>query len=438
MRNDRKTVEKRIENMKNIYLKLDETIEKIPDAIPQRVKEMLRDKIIGDKDLKDLMKGIDHHRPPRFLLVGRTGVGKSSLINALVGSYLAQVSDTESCTPGIQLYQCKDQESTLIEILDTRGIAESNQLDDHETAEEQLLNRVNAFSPDAAIFLLGCAHRDSIGDDADYLKEVVDRYEELNRVHLPVVLVVTKADEVNPGRIKEPDHYPEHKIDNIEQIVRNYKEILQKHGLKVEGAAAVSSYIEWRTEDGKEVSAEVINDMSDEEKASLQIGFDGRYQIEELRYILEDVIEDFQAKMGLRMARRLDVLVNRLADRLTVICSGISSVVALTPIPISDIYILLIIQSTLVMMIAALSGRELSLDTAKEFIYSLGKVGGLGYGLRLAAQQASKLLNVVFGVGGSAISGTIAYTGTNMVGKCARDHYIDGKSIEDALKNNKK
>ena len=431
---ERENVEKRLENMKKFYLRINELIDQIPELIPSQVRDMIRDSILGDKDLKELMDGIDRHRPPRFLLVGRTGVGKSSLINALVGSYLAQVSDTESCTPGIELHKYQDQGQTLMEILDTRGIAESERLKEEVSAEKHLLDHVNEFSPDAAIFLLSCSHRDSVGEDAEYFRELIKRYEELNQVHLPVVLVVSRADEVAPGRIKIPKEYPERKIDAIETILRNYKSVLTNHGLKVDHAIAVSSCIDWMDENDEEVSVESINDMTPEEKAKLRIAFDGRYQIEELRDMLEDVIEDFQAKMGLRMALRLGELVRRIAKRLTHIFAGISSTVALSPIPISDIYILLIIQAVLVALIATLSGREMNLDTAKEFIFSLVGVGGLGWLLRIAAQQLSKFANLLFPGSGSVISSGIAFTGTETMGHCATAYYIDNKPIEEVMK----
>ena len=69
MNPERQTIEKRLENMKNIYLQIGRIIDEIPEAIPESVRNLIRDKIVGDKDLKELMDGIDHHRPPRFLLV---------------------------------------------------------------------------------------------------------------------------------------------------------------------------------------------------------------------------------------------------------------------------------------------------------------------------------------------------------------------------------
>lgn len=430
----RESVQSRLNNMRKIYLKLSEILDNIPEAIPESVRTLIKDKILGDKDLKELMDGIDQHRPPRFLLVGRTGVGKSSLINTLTGCYLAQVSDTQSCTPGIEVYQCKDQGQTLMEILDTRGIAESDQLNERKSAEDQLLEQVNKFSPDAAIFLLNCAHRDSVGDDVDYLREVVKQYESVNRVHLPIIVVVTRADEVAPSRFKKPGEYPDRKKDSIDEIVRNYREVIDKHGLKIGGMLPISSLIDWQTEDGEEVSVESINNMTPDEISQLTIAFDGRYNIDVLRDLLESVIEDFQAKMGLRMAIRLDELVKRLGNHLTNIFAGISAIVAVSPIPVSDIYILLIIQATLVTMIAALSGRDISLDTAREFVFSMAKVGGLGYVFRLTAQQASKLINLLFPAAGSFVSSAIASGGTKMIGSAAIAHYIDGKTIEEAKK----
>ena len=106
----------------------------------------------------------------------------------------------------------------------------------------------------------------------------------------------------------------------------------------------------------------------------------------------------------------------------------------MTPIPVSDIYVLLIIQSALVCLIASLSGRDISLNTAKEFILSIGGVVGVGYVFRLVAQQASKFLNAIWPGSGSAVSSGIAALGTSAIGKAAIAYYIDGQDIEEAKK----
>lgn len=183
-----------------------------------------------------------------------------------------------------------------------------------------------------------------------------------------------------------------------------------------------------------EIDVESIENLPKHDIDNLEIAFDGRYGIEELLDILEEAIFDFEAQMGLRMASRLNEVAKRLAKHLNIIFSGISATVALTPIPISDIYILLIIQSMLVCLIASLSGRDISLDTAKEFILSMGGIAGAGYVFRLIAQQASKFLNAVFVGSGSAVSSGIAYAGTAAIGKAAIAYYIENKTMDEAKK----
>lgn len=434
MKDGKMKIEQRLQNMKNFYVKAGNMIDNLPDAIPEKTRNMLKDTILGDKDLKNLMDGIDSHRPPRIFLIGRTGVGKSSLINALCGSYVAKVSDTISCTPNANVYQCKDGDRVLMDILDTRGIAESESLDDEVSAEDALIRDINEFTPDVAILMLNCTHRDDVNSDVQFLKKLAKEYADINSMKLPIVVVINKCDEMAPTRYKTPSEYPQNKIDKINEVVQYYKGIIVKNGLKIENIIPVSALIDWMTPDGMEVSVEDIDNLPQYDIDNLQIAFDGRYRIEELLDILEEAILDFEAQMGLRMAARLTEVVHRIARHLNNIFAGISATVALTPIPVSDIYVLLILQAVLVSLIASLSGRDISLDTAKEFILSIGGIAGAGYAFRLIAQQATKFLNAVWPGSGSAVSSAIAAAGTVAIGKAAIAYYIDEKTIDEAKK----
>lgn len=438
MLDENQKIEKRLAHMKNFYLKIEDILDSLPDVIPENTKDLLKNKILGDNSLKNLMDGIDSHRPPRIFLIGRTGVGKSSLINALCGAYVAKVSDTRSCTIGAEIYQCKENNRVLMEILDTRGIAESESLDNKISAEELLVKQINEFSPDVAIMMLNCTHRDDIITDVDFMKKVSKDYEKTNSLKLPIVVVVNKCDEMAPSRFKLASEYPKNKIDKINEVVLYYKDIIVKNKLKIYDIIPVSSLIDWQTPDGMEVSVEDIDNLPQHDIDNLQIAFDGRYKIEELLDILEEAIQDFEAQMGLRMAARLNDVVVRVAKQLNKIFTGISASVALTPIPTSDIYILLILQSIMVTLIASLSGRDVSIDTAKEFIFSISGVGLVGYGLRLAAQQGSKFINAICPGAGSTVSAAIASVGTNGIGKAAIAYYIEGNSIDDVKTEIKK
>lgn len=430
MKDDKIKIEKRLENMKNFYMKAGNLIDKLPDGIPEKTRKMLKDTVLGDKELKKLMDGIDAHRPPRIFLIGRTGVGKSSLINALCGSYVTRVSDTVSCTETANSYKCMHEERVLMEIFDTRGILESESLNNSISAEEMLLNQINEFSPDIAIMMLNCTHRDDVVSDVEFLKKVANEYALKNSIRLPIVVVVNKCDEMAPSRHKDPAKYPQNKINKIQEMVQYYKGIIIKNGLKIDNIVPVSSLIDWQTSDGNEIDVETIANLPKYDLDNLEIAFDGRYGIEELLDALEESIIDFEAQMGLRMASRLREVVHRIAKHLNNIFSGIAATIALTPIPTSDIYIILILQSLLVALITSLSGRELSLDAAKEFIFSVASVGAAGYGFRVVAQQASKLLNAVWPGSGSAVSSAVAFTGTYAIGNAAIAYYIDEQNIE--------
>lgn len=432
MKDDSMKIEQRLQNMKNFYTKVGDLLDNLPDAIPEKARQKIRDTILGDEELKNLMDGVDSHRPPRIFLIGRTGVGKSSLINALCSAYVAPVSDTRSCTETAQTYQCKDGERTLMEILDTRGIAESDNLNAEISAEDMLINQVKEFSPDVAIFMLNCTHRDDVDSDVNFLKKLSESYAQAYNMRLPIVAVVNKCDEMAPSRLKNPNEYTESKTKKIAEQVRHYKEIIVKNNLKIDDIIAVSSLIDWMTADGTEIDADSIESLPVSDIENLQIAFDGRYHIEELLNILEKAILDFSARMGLRMALKLQEVVRRIANQLNKSFSAMSATVALSPIPISDIYILLLLQGILVCLIASLSGRDISLDTAKEFVLSMGGIAGAGYGFRLLAQQASKILNVFWAGSGSAVSASIAALGTSAIGKAAIAYYIDDKTIEEA------
>lgn len=74
----------------------------------------------------------------KFLLVGRTGVGKSSFINGAFGSYIAKTSEYEACTKIVEHYAYKSPLGD-VSLIDTPGLAE-----DDEACDEAYLSLVRA------------------------------------------------------------------------------------------------------------------------------------------------------------------------------------------------------------------------------------------------------------------------------------------------------
>src|SRR5699024_3723787 len=139
----KKELEKRLQKIANIL----ESIESMENylhnlniKIPKAAKEII-DKMINSDEIKEIVEGINEHRPPRLALIGRSGVGKSRLINALTGSYLAETSAVEVGTKDADVYTYEKDEEVIFEIIDTRGFEENIQVDTH-SAEDELIKAI--------------------------------------------------------------------------------------------------------------------------------------------------------------------------------------------------------------------------------------------------------------------------------------------------------
>lgn len=433
--NNNYVIENRLKNLKGAYDRLESFIDNTGEAMPKTVKDTIKDTILGDEELKEFMNGIEKRRTPRVMLLGRTGIGKSSLVNAICEGYVAKVNDYRSCTTEINTHIYKDNDGRpLVEVLDSRGFSENRALKE-SSAEEELIQSIIDFFPDVILFVLGCDRRDdSISEDLDFLEKARKVYKESFLQDVPIIAVINRADTVVPKTELNPENYSEKKSVGINKIVSEYRTAFKNKKVRFNDVIAVSSLIEWKLDDGSDegipLTVEEIENLTDEEKKRIVIGFDGRYQVERLRDAILASIESPEARMGFTMAMKLDALVVNLAKKITNVFSAISSTVALTPIPLSDIYILVPLQAGLVSMIATLAGRDADEKSAKEFIVSLGGVTAIGYFCRTLVQQVAKLANAALPGSGSLLSSGVAASATKMIGNAAIEYYLLDKNFE--------
>lgn len=395
MKDDKTLILERLESVRKYYEKFEDMLDDLPFFIPKSTKKMLKKYLGQDKELEALMESISTQRPPRLLIAGDRGVGKSALVNALCRARIVETSpyggeNVDRVVNDIDIYACKRGDETEIEIFETST---------YKTAEK--ITQIINFKPDAAILLLDSSRDVDIHSQLEFFEDLKKKIEGSGGNKLPLIVAITKVDEASDQTYEELVDEGEmgKKIALSVDIDRNqlreslskYRGTILAHGNIVDEIVAVSSL--------------------------------NLYNFDELRRIIEDVMVDPNAQMGFRMTFRLSEVLSGVSNRLVKLFSGMAAVIALTPIPVADLYVLLILQGLMVALIARLSGRDVNLKTGIEFILSLGGVTLAGFGLRTVAQQAAKFANFL-PFAGSAISSTIAATGTNAIGKAAVAHFI--------------
>lgn len=395
MKDDKGLIIERLENVRKYYEKFEDMLDDLPFFVPKSTKKMLKKYLGQDKELEALMESISTQRPPRLLIAGDRGVGKSALVNALCRARVVETTpyggeDVDRVVNDIDIYACKRGDETEIEIFETST---------YKTAEK--ITQIINFKPDAAILLLDSSRDVDIHSQLEFFEDLKKKIESSGGNKLPLIVAITKVDEASDQTYEELVSEGEigKKIalsvdvdrNQLRESLSRYRGAILAHGNVVDEIVALSSL--------------------------------NLYNFDDLRRIIEDVMVDPNAQMGFRMTFRLSEVLSGVSNRLVKLFSGMAAVIALTPIPVADLYVLLILQGLMVALIARLSGRDVNLKTGIEFILSLGGVTLAGFGLRTVAQQAAKFANFL-PFAGSAISSTIAATGTNAIGKAAVAHFI--------------
>jgi predicted GTPase len=391
-----------------------ERIEELLERLPLDVAKEVRARIATLRTL------LLEKRPPALVLVGRRGAGKSSIVNALFGTKVAELGHVTAQTGKGRWYDY-DRDGAGISILDTRGVQEGSspaEADPAISALESIAVELRVKAPDLIVFVAKATEVDAAIDaDLHALEYVYGEVHRAHRTQPPLIVAITHCDLLEPKGVRLHRASEEPKEDVLEKS-RHVTLAEQTLARKIDTRAVLR--------DRRVATVGVSAYMSWAADGSLRA--DERWHIDELAIAIFRHLPD-AGRAELARATQVRAVQEELATTLTKATAAVCAAVAVTPIPVADIVPLTTLQTGLVAGIAWIGGRSINARGAAEFLTSVGANVGFAFALREAVRAVVK---VIAPGGGPVVSATIAFSGTMAIGAAARAYFIRGVSLDDA------
>lgn len=388
-------------SLDNLLKIIEEAISLLPDTSQAKLQREI------DTIREIMMKS----RPPKIMIIGRRGAGKSSLVNAIFGEKVAEIGSVTAQTSQGKWYRYQNTRGK-IDLLDTRGLGDRSRPEaaQFNNALDEIKNALRSDCPDILIFLIKAKEVDGrIKEDLQNVKNLLDFVKNHHGYQMPVIALVTQVDELDPIDVNQPPYDDSEKQHNIQKALKAVQDSFDAEGLKMMHVLPVSAYARYREE-------ECVNQRY--------------WNIDQLIHYL---IEILPKKAQLELARLSQVTgVQKKIARLVIassasICAGLAAL----PLPVADIIPITAAQVGMITSIGYIAGRELNAKAATEFLTALGVNVGVGFAFREVSRALAKF---IFPGGGTLISSGIAFAATWAIGESAIVYFIDGVSLEQAIK----
>nr|WP_300004411.1 GTPase [Tissierella sp.] len=412
---DKNKTKKLIQDIEDLFFTLSK-------PLPDEAKNFIKEKVM-DPIFEEVSKLIGESRPPVIFLVGRSGHGKSSLLNALANRKVAEVGDVKPTTAQAVAYEINfpDRYATWT-VVDTRGIFETTKPDGAlgDDTVEILKQDIVKYKPDIILHVVAASELRNLSNDLKVFKELVKQVKKERDIEVPTIVAINKVDTLGNPRAWPPEESAEKS-----HLIKEALEYMTQDILKIEDMEKIDL----------NNSIKGYKTFEDQYKGVVPVcSLEGDFwNIESLSDLIgahlpdEAIIDFYQAQERKSQLKGLSTsIINKFAT--------ISGTIGASPVPIADILILTPLQLLMISIIGGLSCREFTKETAYEYLTAAGINIGAAFGLRTVAHQLMKLIPVA----GWAGSGAIAASGTYAIGKSAEAYFFLGEIKKPETIKNKK
>ncbi|MCB1174189.1 MAG: 50S ribosome-binding GTPase [Leptospiraceae bacterium] len=404
---DRKRTAELLETIDNLFNHT------VGEVLPSQAVQFMRKSIMGPA-LDEIRGLIANSRPPILFLAGRSGHGKSSLINALTGRLVAPIGDIRPTTPESTPYLVQFNERfSSWQVIDSRGVFESTRPDQAANRDPAsiLMDDLAKYKPDVILHVISATEIRNLAPDIQLFRDIQNRYQGETTSPIPVITVISKADTLGNPRNWPPEEMP-HKAALIKEALDYFNTEI----LNITMQPINPNFALYGSRSQNPMQPGVIP------VCALQ---DNLWNIETLQDFIgtwlpeSSLLEYYQA---LQRKEQLRQISSNLINRFALIASGIGA----SPAPLSDFAALIPLQLLMIAFIGGLSCKPVSKETATEYLSAAGFNVAATSGLRLLSAQLLKLLPV----GGWAASSTLAGSSTWALGKAAEAWFFGGEVVD--------
>ncbi len=401
--------------LKDLIGDIDELFETFSAPLGERAREWIQTAVMGPA-FTELREFIEDSRPPVLFLAGRSGHGKSSVINALAGRKIAQTGHVKPTTPEAVAHLVAFPERFATwQVVDSRGIFETSPPGGAPTpdATQALSEAMLKYRPDVVLHVISTPEVRALSNDLRVMSEMMAGLRERTGGETPLVVVLSKPDIIGNPREWPPERYSRKAAQIKEALDYFVSDALQiKTGVRA--LDLNTPYRGYEFDPNQRNVFCVVPVFSYEE--------DEPWNVEMLVQAIGDRLPK-SARLDFYQAQQRKEFLRRLSDSIIKRFAGIATAIGSSPIPVADIAVLTPLQLMMIAVIAGLSCQQLSLGSATQYLAAAGINVGGAVGMRTVAQQLIKLIPGA----GPVVSGTIAGAGTYALGKSAQAYFFSGE-----------